>query len=172
VPSRRRQGTLPASAAKSICAAQKERRICSNTVSIRKEALEIAALAVLKDHLLTDEHARLFAEECRREMNAQCKTIDERDAACRERPIQVEAELANLTADMLAGVLSPTLIAVLRDREAEKADLEAVLASKPAPVSQAEILPHPALIALFREKIGALHASLNDEAVRPAIAVH
>lgn len=59
---------------------------------------------------------------------------------------------------------------MLRDREDEKADLETRLAMGQVATHSADILPHPTLLALFRQKVDALHASLNDEVVRPEAA--
>lgn len=67
---------------------------------------------------------------------------------------------------MLIGVLSPTLAKLLSDREAEKARLEALLAKQAVPASTATILPHPALLRLFEEKVGQLRETLSDETVR------
>lgn len=39
------------------CAGQKERGTCGNRLSVRKGPLETATLAVLQEHLLTEEHA-------------------------------------------------------------------------------------------------------------------
>lgn len=96
-------------------------------------------------------------------------TSDDRDLVTRERLAQIEIELDNLSRNMLAGVLSPTLIAMLGERESEKAELEARLAPRLRRPS-ADILPHPALLALFRQKVTALRESIDDDAVRPQAA--
>ncbi|KQN21442.1 hypothetical protein ASE86_14555 [Sphingomonas sp. Leaf33] len=45
------------------CADQKERGTCGNTVSVRREPLEHATVAVFRHSLFSPEHARAFAEE-------------------------------------------------------------------------------------------------------------
>lgn len=50
--------------------------------------------------------------------------------------------------------------------EAEKTELEAQLATRPAPAPSAEVLPDPARIRLFEQKVGALRESLDHETVR------
>ena len=109
------------------CASQKERGICSNTVSVRKEPLETATLSILQHRLLTEEHARLFADEFRREMARLTSTLSRQDQSAIERLAIVSGEINNLAANMLTGVLSPTLLRLLSDREAKKARLEAKL---------------------------------------------
>jgi site-specific DNA recombinase len=59
---------------------------------------------------------------------------------------------------------------MIRDREAEKTKLKAVLTSKAAPAQKADILPHPILLEQFSRKVEALRASLDDDAIRPEAA--
>ncbi len=71
-----------------------------------------------------------------------------------------------MTKNLLAGVLSPTLSRLLAERETEQAQLLSRLAAgAPTPVS-ADILPHPALLRRFEEKVADLRAALTDEAIR------
>ena len=149
------------------CAGQKERGTCNNTVSVRKEPLETATLAILQGRLLTEEHARLFVEEFRREAARLAKGDERRDEAPSDRLKRIETELANLYQNLLAGLASPVLRTMIADREAEKTKLEAVLTQKAAPAQTADILPHPALLEQFARKVEALRASLDDDAIRP-----
>ena len=148
------------------CAGQKERGTCSNTVSVRKEPLETATLSILQHRLLTEEHARLFADEFRREMARLTSTSARQDQSAIERLAIVSGEINNLAANMLTGVLSPTLLRLLSDREAEKAQLEAKLTTQATPAQSATMLPHPALLCLFREKVGKLRETFDDETIR------
>lgn len=139
------------------CASHKERGTCGNRLAIRKELIEKATLATLQNGLLTEEHARIFVEEFKRETNRRSAQEECRDTEAEARLRQVELELANLEQNLLAGVLSPALTRLLADREAEKAALQARLMAMPkrAP-SSARILPHPALLALFEQKVASL----------------
>ncbi|WP_408642050.1 recombinase family protein [Sphingomonas radiodurans] len=148
------------------CAGQKERGTCSNTVSVRKGPLETAALSVLQHHLLTEDHAQLFAEEFRREMARLADSTVQKDQASADRLAVVSNEIDNLAANMLTGVLSPTLIRLLGDREAEKDRLEMLLTRNAASVPTATVLPHPALLRRFEEKVGKLRETLDDEPIR------
>ncbi len=67
---------------------------------------------------------------------------------------------------MLTGVLSPTLIKLLSEREAEKVCLETKLEEQAVSAPFATILEHPALLCLFEEKVGKLCDTLSDETVR------
>jgi site-specific DNA recombinase len=152
------------------CAGHKERGTCANTVSIRKGPLEEATLSVLQHDLLTDEHAHLFAEEFRREMMRLAEGRGRRDDVDADRLRVINAELANLTDNLLSGILSPTLVRLLGERETEKAELERRVdrfATKPASAAN---LPHPALLEQFRVKVKDLRAILDRDAVRPEAA--
>ncbi len=93
-------------------------------------------------------------EEFMRETNRLAAQQKCRDGEAEARLGQVEIELANLEQNMLAGLLSPTLAKLLSEREAEKAELEARLAASVKPLApSARILPHPALLALFEQKV-------------------
>ncbi|WP_342454546.1 recombinase family protein [Sphingomonas sp. H160509] len=109
------------------CAGQKERGTCSNTVSVRKGPLETATLSILQHQLLTEDHARLFAEEFQRELARLTSTSARQDQSIIDRLAVVTREIDTLAANMLAAVASPALLKLLGDREAEKARLEGQL---------------------------------------------
>ena len=148
------------------CAGQKERGTCTNTVSVRKEPIETATLSILQHHLLTDDHAQMFADEFRREVARISDMAVYMDQASTNRLAEVIREIDNLAANMLTGVLSPTLLKLLGEREAEKARLESQMAGKPATLRTATILSHPDFLRLFKEKIGGLREALDTETVR------
>ena len=150
------------------CAGHKERGTCGNTVSVRKEPLETATIAILQHGLLTEEHARLFVEEFGREMNRLARSDYRRDEAAAIRLRQVETELASLYQNLLAGLASPAVRAMVEEREAEKLRLEASVGTRAKPMAQ--ILPHPALLELFARKVEALRATLDDASVRTEAA--
>ncbi|BCA63680.1 hypothetical protein HMP09_2914 [Sphingomonas sp. HMP9] len=148
------------------CAGQKERGTCSNTVSVRKGPLETATLSILQHRLLTGDHARLFAEEFKREMAQLISTSADHDQLVIDRLAVVTREIDALAANMLAAVASPTLLKLLSERETEKARLEGQLHTPTTAVPSAKVLPHPALLQLFEEKVGRLRETLDTEAAR------
>ena len=152
------------------CAGQKERGTCGNRVSVRKEPLEAATLAVLQEHLLTENHVRLFIEEFEHEMQRLGRQDAGMEHAAQHRLKQVTTELDNLYQNLLAGIASPVLRAMIAEREAEKERLEAqrvaTTTGKPIVVS----LPHPVLVGRFRSKVAALRQSVDDEAIRTEAA--
>ena len=90
----------------------------------------------------------------------------QQDQATSDRLSAVVREIDNLAANMLTGVLSPTLAKLLSDREAEKQRWEAKLAEQAINAPTATMLPHPTLLRLFEEKVGQLRETLNDETAR------
>ena len=152
------------------CAGQKERGTCGNTLSVRKGALEHAAMAVLQHHLFTEEHAKIFTETFNREVAKIASKQIDRDKATRDRLAIVEGELANVSANLLTGLLSTSAMKLLTDREAEKANLENRLTRSAPAQPMAQIVPSPVLVQKFGEKIGALRETLNDDTVRTEAA--
>jgi hypothetical protein len=117
-----------------------------------------------------EEHARIFVEEFRREAARLVRLDSQADEAGQVRRQQLEVELSNLTQNLLGGLVSPILMDMIADREAELARLSArtlgVTARKPA-----DILPHPVLLERFSKKVTALRTSLNDVTVRSEAAL-
>ncbi len=152
------------------CAGEKERGTCGNKLSVRKGALEQAAMAVLQHHLFTEDHAKIFTETFNREVAKITGNQVDRDQALNSRLGVIEIELEHLSANLLTGLLSPTLMKMLSDREAEKADLENRLARSVQAQPVAQILPHPVLVQKFREKISALRETLNESVIHTEAA--
>ena len=142
----------------------KERASCDNTVSVRQAPLEDLVLSTLQDRLLTPEHAELFVAEFRRETQRLSETADNRVAGAQERLAQVNGQIETLARNMLMSEASPTLHRMLAELEAEKLTLEAAQPTVPRPT--ADILPHPALVALFQEKVRSLRIALDDDLIR------
>ena len=152
------------------CAGQKERGTCGNRVSVRKGPLETATLAILQEHLLTDEHVRVFMEEFERELQQLTRQdMDQHDAA-QKRLKQVTTEIENPYQNLLAGLASSALRAMIAEREAEKVRLEArggaVHDRKPAAI----LLPHPELAEQFRSKVASFRQSVDDALIRTEAA--
>ena len=152
------------------CAGQKERGTCGNTLSVRKGALEGAAMSVLQHHLFTEDHAKLFTETFNREFSKIAGSQVDRDHATKNRLAAIEKELQNLSANLLTGLVSPMVMKMLSDRETEEAELEIRLACLAPTTPMAKVIPHPELLRKFEEKIGTLRETLNDESIRTKAA--
>ena len=147
------------------CAGAKERGTCGNTISVRVAALEEGVLAALQRELLTADMAEMFVAEFQREVARLAKADGEVDREVQERLRAIDAELAALSENLLAGVVGPTIMTMISTREADREVLAARLATRARPI-KADVVAHPALIRRFEEKIARLRDALNDEAVR------
>lgn len=123
-----------------------------------------AALAALHTQLLTPDLVKLFTEEFAREVERLTRTREDADAEARQRLKALEQEIDNLAQHFLAGAVSPTLAKMLADREAEKARLTGQLDMRPP--TRKVVIPHPALVRRYEDKVARLREALNDEIVR------
>ncbi len=150
------------------CARNRERGTCENSRSVRVAAVEDAALNALQSRLLTPELAEVFVKEFNREMTRLSSTRDEREQSIQRRLAELDIELENLSRNLLAGVVSSTLAALLTQREQERETLLARLG--PDRLEEAKILPHPALVRRFEEKIAGIRTALNEQGLRSEAA--
>ena len=150
------------------CARNRERGTCDNSQTVRVSAVEEAALSALQSRLLTPELAEVFVKEFTREVARLASTQDEREQQIRARLAELEVELANLSGNLLAGVVSSTLAKMLADREEEREELLARLESGLA--ADVKILPHPALLKHFEQRVAKIRGALNNPALRSEAA--
>jgi len=146
------------------CVRNKDRGTCAQGVTVRLNVVEDAVLGALQSKLLTPDLVKLFKEEFNREVARLTRSRDEADQDARERLTALEIEISNLAQHFLQGTVSPTLTAMLNDRENEKAQILQRLSVKPAETST--VIPHPMLVKRYEEKVGRLRDALNDETVR------
>jgi hypothetical protein len=146
------------------CARNRERGTCDSSVTVRLHAVEEAVLSTLQSRLLTPDLVKLFAEEFNREVARLTRDRRDADMEAQQRLAVLDVEIANLAQHFLSGTVSPTLSAMLADREAEKERLVRRLDAQhsAAPV----IVPHPTLIKRYEEKVASLRATLNDKIVQ------
>jgi site-specific DNA recombinase len=150
------------------CASVKERGTCSNTTSVKISRIEDLALSTLQSELLTDASAELFAVEFNREVERLAKLQGSHETEAEERLRELEQQIENLAANMLAGVVSPTIARMLQEREDECEDLRRRLARNA--VQAPTVLAHPMLRRRFEERIRSLRESLSDPDNRSAVA--
>ena len=146
------------------CARNRERGTCGNATAVRVSEVERAALDALQGRLLTPELAEVFVREFTREVERLAKTRGEREEEVRRRLDELEVEIGNLSRNLLAGVVSTTLAQMLGSREEERDRLSAQLGRDV--VEDVRILPHPALVRRFEEKVAGIREALNDPVVR------
>ncbi len=150
------------------CGAKREGK-CGSDIAIRKSVVEEAALRVIQDGLMTAELAELFAAEFKREVNRLRSSGDNEQERARARLAELDSEIGNLAANFARGVVSSTLANMLSDREAERDRLVDRLRQLQS-AQRAEILPHPALLERYAEKVKQARLALSDPLVQTEAA--
>ena len=148
------------------CAGQKDRGTCSNKLSVRKGSLEAATLSVLQSHLLTEQHARHFADEYRREAERMLLDSSRSEDHLRAKLERIDLELENLSKNALAGLISPTIMRMISEREKEKEQLQGEIADRARRYPPPQLPSHEQLLARFKTKVATIREALNDETVR------
>ncbi len=125
------------------CAVHKDRgeAVCDNTLKVSRKVVEERILAGIKDDLFTPEAIDLFMSETRRllaEHRGKKRTGQEE---ARKRLEKAEQEIRNIMAAIKAGIVTPTTKAELEKVEAEKREMERVLAVSPKADKVVECLP-------------------------------
>jgi site-specific DNA recombinase len=154
------------------CKSYGEGHPCSNRQSIRIGHLEAAVLDLMRHTILTPTLAAVFAEEFNDELRRQRSGSEAAVTADAQRLEQIEAELANLEQNLLAGRISDTLARLIEEREAEKRQLEAKQDVNVSPAPRLKPIGAEEMKELFEAKVADLHNGLGDPDVRlAAIAV-
>lgn len=151
------------------CAGQKGRGTCGITLSVRKGALEHSAMAVLRHQLFMEDNAKIVTETFNREVLKWRGQVD-CGQATKNCLAAIETELENPSANLLTGLVSPMVMKMLSDREAEKAELKIRFARTAPAKPIAQIIPHAELVRKFEAKIGTLRETLNNESIRTKAA--
>lgn len=148
------------------CATARNKGTCDNRLNIRRDALEQSVLSGLRTHLMEPELFREFCEEFTREVN---RLRMERRAdldAWRNKLARIEKQIRGIIQAIEDGMYQPSMKARMAELEQEKAELEARLAGAEEPPP----LLHPNLAEVYRQKIAALHRSLQAEETRAEAA--
>ena len=132
--------------------------ICDHTRNYRRDRIETEVVAALSDDLMRPDALEHFIDVYNREVaGATARHAVERQALDAELA-RVDREIGNLLAAIAGGLNNPSVKARLDELEAERA-VFAAESGKPAP---AAISLHPGAASLWRTKIRALRAAVDD----------
>ena len=140
------------------CAAARDRATCTNHLTIRIDEVEAAILAGLKQRLMEPPLFEEFVREFTAELNRQRSIAAKEKGSLQEELTRVAKQIDRLVEAIMQGADALALNAKLKTLEEQKAILENKLKLAPAP----EPLLHPALAAIYRNKVERLEASLNE----------
>ena len=144
------------------CAAARNKgaAVCDNLRNVRRDRVEGMVLDALRHELMDPDLFREFCAEFTRELNRlQSGESTRRDRLVTELA-QIERRLRRMVDAIAEGVpartLKDELLALERRQEELRAELDA--AREPTTTRL-----HPNLAELYRQKVAALHAALEDE---------
>ena len=141
------------------CTTARMKGTCNNHVTIRREVLEATVLDGLQHRLMGSDLYEIFCEEYTRHMNA---LRMQRNAAYEGRKSElgrVTKELDRLVRAIMDGVPGSQVKDKVAQLEARKAELEAGLSDS----EEEPVRIHPNMAAYYRQQVGRLRETLNDE---------
>ncbi|SDG13340.1 hypothetical protein SAMN04244550_03477, partial [Rhodobacter capsulatus] len=117
---------------------------------IKKKDIEGRVLHALEHHLMDDEAVRVFCEEYTAERNRLAKAANAGREAREKELREVTGNLDKLVDALLAGVPAARVKDRMEKLEAQKMELEALLAASPAP---SVVRFHPSMAGTYRKRI-------------------
>ena len=148
------------------CAGNKERGNCPNSLSVRKERLETMVLSILQSRLLTPKHVEVFAAEFKREVARLEQDADRATSRDGARLADLEREISNLTANLVAGIVAPTIQRLLADRELERDKLLALMGSDNLGGQRAPLPSEEELLRMFEYRVAELRRTIDTDEIR------
>ncbi|MPQ75193.1 recombinase family protein [Acetobacter senegalensis] len=142
------------------CSTARNKGTCENRLTIRRDVLEKSVLNGLKTQMMDPALFKEFCEEFTREVNRLRMEKGADLATLKSELPKIKRELDKAVQAILDGFASSALKTRMEELEARKAEIEARLAEAPSPPP----LLHPNMAELYRQKIGVLHDSLQNEA--------
>ena len=144
------------------CSTARNKGTCTSRTSIRRKVLETRVLNALRHHLMDPALFKIFCEEFTAETNR--LRIDARTSitAAEEEIRRIDRDLDRLLDLILKGAAADKINAKMVEMEKRKKDLEAFLAESDEPPT----LLHPEMAGFYRQKVEALHATLQGDTER------
>ena len=114
------------------CAGHKECGTCDNGLSIRVAPLEAAVLKAFRTEMLTPELTEAYITEFNRETERLSREREKATTSTSPGKV-VDSDLSHLAHNLAVGVVGPTIVQLLGDREAERVEILQRLGRKRAP---------------------------------------
>ncbi len=149
-------------ASRYACSTARNKGICSNQLSIRRDELEARVLDGLRKELMHPDLVKAFVDEFHREVNRLAAERDQ-DRVHLVRDLEhTNRDLKRLVQAIKDGVAALSLKDEIMALEASKLELEQALSKAPPPMPRL----HPSLAEVYRQKVDNLHEALNQEDTR------
>ncbi len=144
------------------CSNARNRGICENRLTIRRDVLEESVLVGLKKRLMHPDLVKEFIAEYHREFNRLGATQDDARRQAKRELESVGREIREIVDAIKSGIRGPTMAAELTALEQRKEVLERELESDPPP----PVRVHPNLTEVYRERVENLRQALNGNDIR------
>jgi site-specific DNA recombinase len=116
------------------CSTARNKGICDNLLTIRRDTLENKVLDGLRHQLMQPEMIRTFVEEFQRELNRRARELDARRGCVTRDLAKIERDIGRLIEAIKAGVPGSTIKDEMAALETRRVDLLDQLKATPPPV--------------------------------------
>ncbi|MES0385564.1 MAG: zinc ribbon domain-containing protein, partial [Hyphomicrobium sp.] len=148
------------------CSTARNKGMCDNLLTVRRDGLEAKVLDGLRQQLMQPELVRTFTDEFHKEVNRQRAEQDShRNRTARDLE-KTEREIRRLVEAIKSGVPGAAVKDEMTSLEARRIDLLSQL--KGAPPTMPRL--HPNIAEVYRQKVTNLSGALNDERTCPGAA--
>jgi site-specific DNA recombinase len=144
------------------CSGSRDRGICSNRLTIRRDELEVRLLTAIEHRFLGDEERfRVFCEEFTAATNEARSTLRANAAAATRERNRIDGEIAKLIQAIKDGVSG----AVVKDELARLETLREQVLAESTSLRPAGPLLHPNMAAVYRDQITKMREAVmrNEE---------
>ncbi len=148
------------------CSNARNRGICDNRLTIRRDVIEESVLSGLKKELMNLELVKEFVAEYHREINRLAAMRDGEHKRLAHELAALEREIREIIDAIKAGIRSASMAAELESLEVRKQTLQALLAAEPP----APVRLHPNVAETYRQRVEDLRQALDQDDVRAASA--
>ena len=139
------------------CSTARNKAICSNRLSIRRDKVEHAVLGGLKDKLMQPEAYQAFVAEFTKEFNARSSQEEATKKRCLTELEKINSDIRRVIDAIKAGVSGEILKDEIATLETKRANLESQLRVSPP----TRPLLHPNLSKVYQKKITNIIEALN-----------
>jgi hypothetical protein len=148
------------------CSNARNRGVCGNILTIRRDVLEASVLSGLKTHLMDPEFVGEFAAEYRREVNRLNAARNNERAYWSDELSRIERQIRAVIDAIKDGLRTLGMREELLALEARKQELAIKIKRALVPVPRLQ----PKLANLYRQRIERLHEELNRPELRAEAA--
>jgi hypothetical protein len=145
------------------CSDHRNKGVCDNARSIPRHEIELRVFAGLKDKLMAPELVKAFVDEYCKEVNRLAGERNAATEAARHDLTNTERRIEGILRAIEDGNYQPSLTKRLTLLEARKTELELELKAAP---ETPDILLHPKLSDIYRDKVEKLEEALNEPQCR------